>query len=114
MFRQVAAKFDHFKCSAINDSKKAVIGLIELTQPPDAIVIHCAVKDIACRALLEFIRKRDLLATTKVIVVGDYFSTREQRQFMSQGASMCYPLKYGIEEINLFLNQMLTNVMQQQ
>jgi hypothetical protein len=111
MFRQVTARFDQFICSAINDSKKAVIGLMELTQPPDAIVIHCAVKDIACKSLLAFIRKRELLAATKVIVVGAYISSREQRQFILHGASFCYTLKYKIEDINLFLNHLLTKVL---
>jgi DNA-binding NarL/FixJ family response regulator len=103
LFRQTANQHQHVECSTISESKRAVVNFIESTIAPEIIVISCGLKDIPCKTLIVFIRKQDQLRHSKIVVVGDYFTISEQRQYVRDGADQCMQLKPDARSISDFI-----------
>jgi two-component SAPR family response regulator len=87
VFCQVASEVANVQCMAISDARKSVIHFIESETVPEFIFINCSLKDVPCRSLVEFIRKQEHLSKTKIVVIADYFTKRDLKNYTTIGVN---------------------------
>lgn len=103
VFGNLVAEHGFIALETFDNARKAILTLMEKVDPPAVIAIHCSVNDISCKALIEFIRSRENLNETKVLIISHHFTEKEKRQYIQAGASECIALDFNTDCLNSFI-----------
>ena len=113
VFSNLAVEYGFIAFEIFDNAKKAILKFMEIIDPPAVIAIHCSVNDIACKALIEFIRSRENLNETKVLIISNHFTEKEKRQYIQAGASDCVALDFNSDHLHSFIKNCLVLTMPQ-